>query len=252
MKDSQTSWQKVSEWYGRLVGKEGHYYHQHIILPQSLRLLALQKDASLLDLACGQGVLARKIPPEVYYVGIDIAASLIEQAKQQDKNRRHTYFVADVSRELPVAKNDFTHAAIILALQNIKNPEAVMRNAREHLKPEGRFLLVLNHPSFRIPRQTRWNIDEPNKTQYRRIDRYMTPLEIPVATHPGHGARSDITRSYHLPLSEYSRMLWGNGFVIEKLEEWISEKHSVGEAAKMENRAREEFPLFLAILARKD
>ena len=113
-------------------------------------------------------------------------------------------------------------------------------------------MLVLNHPCFRIPRQTRWDIDEPNKTQYRRIDRYMTPLEIPVATHPGHGARSETTRSYHLPLSEYSRMLCGNGFVIEKLEEWISEKHSVGEAAKMENRARKEFPLFLAILARKD
>ena len=34
-------------------------------------------------------------------------------------------------------------------------------------------------------------------------------------------------------------------------EEWISDKRSMGKRAGMENRAREEFPLFLAILAKK-
>ena len=79
----------------------------------------------------------------------------------------------------------------------------------------------------------------------------MTPLSIPVAASPSKGAKSTATWSYHFPLSEYSRMLLDNGFVIEKIEEWISDKSSVGEAAKMENRARKEFPLFMAILARK-
>jgi len=38
--------------------------------------------------------------------------------------------------------------------------------------------------------------------------------------------------------------------VIEKIEEWASDKDSVGKAAKMENRARAEIPLFMAIQAK--
>ncbi|MBI4267141.1 MAG: methyltransferase domain-containing protein [Chloroflexi bacterium] len=250
--DSETSWENVSEWYGRLSGKGGHYYHQHIVLPRSLRLLELKADSALLDLACGQGVLARQIPAEVAYTGVDIAPSLINQARRLDKDRKHVYVVADVSRDLPIIQRDFSHASIILALQNIKDPEGVISNARVHLERNGRFLIVLNHPCFRIPRQTRWDIDPQNKLQYRRVDRYMTPMKIPFAVSPSRGERSEKIWSYHFPLSHYSQWLLKHGFVIEKIEEWISDKHSTGRAARMENQARKEFPLFLAILARKD
>ncbi len=252
MRKQDTSWQKVSEWYGAAVGRGGHYYHQHVILPNSLKLLDLQPGDALLELACGQGVLARYIPGGVYYAGIDVAPALIQQAKRLDKNKSHVYLVADVSRRLPVEKKDFSHAAIILALQNIKSPEEVVRNARQHLKKGGRFLIVLNHPYFRIPRQTRWGIDEESKIQYRRVDRYLSHLAIPIAAHPGQRAKSEVTWSYHVPLAEYSQMLAEQGFVMERLEEWVSDKYSVGDAAKMENRARGEFPLFMALLARKD
>ena len=70
-----------------------------------------------------------------------------------------------------------------------------------------------------------------------------------VTMHPGE-AKSPLTWSFHQPISAYTKMLTDNGFVIEKLEEWTSDKESVGKAGKMENRARAEFPLFLAILAR--
>ena len=87
MKNDRTSWQNVSGWYGKVVGEEGHYYHQQVILAQSLRLLDLQTDSSLLDLACGQGVLARRIPGEMYYTGVDSSKNLINQAKRLDKNK---------------------------------------------------------------------------------------------------------------------------------------------------------------------
>jgi hypothetical protein len=46
-------------------------------------------------------------------------------------------------------------------------------------------------------------------------------------------------------------MLFENGFAIEKIEEWTSEKQSEGKMARAENRARDEFPMFMAILAVK-
>ena len=47
-------------------------------------------------------------------------------------------------------------------------------------------------------------------------------------------------------------MLQQAGFVIQLIEEWGSDKSSVGSAARMENRSRQEFPLFLALKAIKN
>ena len=247
----QTSWEPVSEWYNNKVGKAGHYYHQQVVVPRALRLLALRDGSSVLDLAAGQGVLARHLPENIYYQGIDVAPSLIAEAKKSNQIPLHHFTVADITRPtLPIQKKDFTHAAIILALQNIAQPEKALQTAAQYLRPSGQLVIVLNHPCFRIPRQSSWEIDPKNKTQFRRIDRYLSPLKIPITAHPGQ-RRSTVTWSFHQPLAAYTQMLHDAGFVIEVMEEWVSDKKSEGTVAKMENRSRSEFPLFLAILAKK-
>jgi ubiquinone/menaquinone biosynthesis C-methylase UbiE len=248
---SNTSWQKVSGWYNNLVGNKGHYFHEHVVIPGVLKLLKLEKGNTLLDIACGQGVLAHQIEKDTVYHGVDAAASLIQYAKTNDRNLLHSYSVADVTKVLSFPLSSFTHATIILALQNIETPEKVLENVQKHLRLGGKLVIVLNHPSFRIPRQTSWEIDEQNKIQYRRINAYLSPLKIPITMHPGKKP-SSLTWSFHRPLSFYTDSLAKSGFVIENIAEWTSDKVSVGKAAKMENYARNEIPLFMAILARKD
>jgi ubiquinone/menaquinone biosynthesis C-methylase UbiE len=252
---SSTSWQSVGKWYNETVGEEGHYYHQSLIIPNVLKLLnfSANEPASLLDLACGQGVLSRHLPSSVSYVGVDAAAQLISAAKhyqQQNKKSSHQFIQADVTQTLPFQQVTFSHASLILALQNIEHPQAVFKNASLHLQSGAPFVIVINHPCFRIPRQSSWKVDEENKVQYRRIDRYMSSMKIPIQTHPGKGKESPQTWSFHHPLSDYSRWLKETGFTIELIEEWCSNKVSEGRAAKMENRSRQEIPLFMAILAR--
>ena len=75
-------------------------------------------------------------------------------------------------------------------------------------------------------------------------------MEIPVNTNPS-DRNSEVTWSYHYPLSEYSKMLKNCNFVIKEIQEWTSDKESEGKFAKMENRGRSEFPLFLTIVATK-
>lgn len=245
----KTSWEKESSWYSKATEGRGHYFHEHLVIPNAIRLLKLGKDSSLLDLACGSGVLARAIPKTVPYLGIDVSRSLIESARREDHDSLHSYAVSDVTKKLPTDEQ-FSRVAVILALQNIKEPALAIENAAKHLENGGVFVIVLNHPSFRIPRQSSWGIDEQNKMQYRKINRYLTPLEIPINMHPGK-SESSVTWTYHLPLSAYTDMLDRNGFVIKRLEEWSSDKVSEGKKQKMENRARSEFPLFMAIQAIK-
>jgi hypothetical protein len=76
-------------------------------------------------------------------------------------------------------------------------------------------------------------------------------MKIPIQMHPGKGQSSSQTLSFHHSLSDYSRWLKEAGFTIDLIEEWCSNKVSEGRAAKMENRSRQEIPLFMAIVARK-
>jgi len=246
-----SSWQKVSKWYNKAVGDEGHYYHQHVIMPNLNRILKLKERESILDLACGQGILERSLDKNVEYFGIDLAGNLIREAESKKTNPNHRFYVADASKDLPIVKNNFDSGAIILALQNIKKPFGVIRNFAKHLKKGGKLVIVLNHPIFRIPQHSSWGEDVNKKIQYRRIDSYMTPQEISIVAHPGK-EESENTWSFHYPLSAYSEMLFDNGFCIEKIEEWISDKKSTGSKAYMEDKARKEFPLFMAIIAKKN
>jgi SAM-dependent methyltransferase len=252
MESDPTEWEPVHRWYDQLVGAEGHYYHRQIILPKLLPLFEFSnfKDPSLLDLGCGQGILARNLPTFVSYCGIDLSPSLIKAAKKKS-GRNQIFVVGDICKTLPLKKKDFTHAASILALQNVAHPESAIHQCAQHLVPGGILALVLNHPCFRIPRQSEWGVDELKKIQYRRIDRYLTPLKIPIDMRPGKGKNFEQTWSFHHSISDFSRFLANAGFVIQIFEEWTSDKKSTGSKAKMENRARTEFPLFLTILAKK-
>ncbi|MDB6081070.1 MAG: hypothetical protein JWO53_342, partial [Chlamydiia bacterium] len=191
----------------------------------------------------------RKIPKETRYVGLDISSNLIKDAKQYiSPTTPHTFIVHDITKPLPLKKElQFTHATCILALQNIEEPQKVFANIRPYMQPGAKLLLVMNHPAFRIPRQSSWGFDEATKIQYRKLNAYMSPQQIPIQMNPGKSEES--TLSFHYPLSSYSLWLKENGFAIELIEEWCSDKTSTGAAAKWENRARKEFPLFLTILA---
>lgn len=244
-------WDHVANWYDKLVGEIGHYYHKHVVIPNVLRILKGQKSGSLLDLGCGQGVLERVLPEGIAYCGVDISKDLIKDAKARSKRSNSSFIIGDITSELELSPTSFTSAALILAVQDIDDVEKVFQNAAKYLESDGTFIIVMNHPYYRIPRQSSWGIDPEKKIQFRRIDRYLTPLQVPIQTSPGKGVKSETVYHYHQPLSFYSRLLNKTGFTIELIDEWVSNKTSTGTNAKMENRAREEFPLFLCLICRK-
>ncbi|MDP1608032.1 MAG: class I SAM-dependent methyltransferase [Chlamydiales bacterium] len=248
-----TSWEQAEPWYNSCVGEKGHYYHQSLIIPSSLRMLGISEKStgSLLDLGCGQGVLARHLPKGIDYVGIDASASLIRNAVKETKGPHRKFLTADVTEPLSLPKKDFDRAIFILSLQNMEDAKKALANASEHMKKKGELLLVLNHPCFRIPRQSDWGVDEKAHLQYRRMNVYMSPLKIPIQTHPGQGKQSTNTYSFHHPLSYYVSLLAEESLFISGMEEWCSDKQSEGGRARIENRARKEFPLFLALKAIK-
>lgn len=247
--NNSTSWEDSSKWYHELVGGEGHYYHKQLIFPYLLSILKTKKkEQSLLDLGCGQGAFALALFKEFDYDGVDISPSLIKAAKAQVKSPNRRFHVYDVCQPFDLGKT-FSHVTMILSLQNMADPKEALMNAKRHLKQGGSLILLLNHPCFRIPRQSSWGVDEHKKSQYRRIDHYMTPMTIPIDMRPGR-EQQETTLSFHYPLSYLFSLLHTCGFTVANLHELCSDKESTGKHANMENRARKEIPLFLALVAK--
>lgn len=243
-----TSWEPIARDYHQIVHLDGHYYHQKVILPQLLPLLSLHSESSVLDIGCGQGILERMIPKGCRYLGMDLSPSLVAIATKLRKSKKHHFLVQDLTQPLPQNSNFslFSCAVAILSLQNMEEPDKAIQNTAQLLQYQGRFFLVLNHPCFRIPRCSSWHYDESKKLLSRKMDRYLSPMKIPIFAHPGK-KQSKVSLSFHFPLSYWVHALSASGFVIENMEEWISPKKSLGSRAKAENLCRKEFPLFLMI-----
>jgi ubiquinone/menaquinone biosynthesis C-methylase UbiE len=245
-----TSWNKVSSWYDQLVGKKGSDYHKNVIIPGALAMLVPQEGEKILDVACGQGVFARCLRARGAAVtGIDAAKGLIKLAQQRSPDIK--YLTADATNLKMFAAGSFDAVSCIMAIMNIDPLDAAIREMGRVLKKEGRLLLVLSHPCFRIPRQSGWVVDLEKKEQFRRIDGYMTPRKFPIQMHPGADPTIE-TWTFHRPLARYFQALAENGLVVDQLEEWVSHRQSLpGPMKKAEDRMREEIPLFLAIAAIK-
>ena len=241
----KTSWGKVAEWYGTYL-ERGNNYQKDVILPNLLRFLSLKEHENVLDLACGQGFFSREFTKTgAHVVGSDIAPELIKEAEKGA--HKMNFYVAPASNLLFAKNNQFDTVVSVLAVQNIEDILLTCTEVNRVLIPGGRFVVVLNHPAFRVLKRSSWGFDEKNNTQYRRVDGYLSAARVSINMHPG-SKKTVNTTSYHRSLQDFFKAFAGAGFVVTRLEEWISQKKSnAGPRQKAENIARKEILLFMAI-----
>ncbi len=248
--NNKTTWGNVAGWYDELISGEDTYQTK-VILPNILRLL-MPTGKKVVDIACGQGFFSKALMDAgAQVVGVDISPNLIAIA-QKNNSENLRFEVLPANNMTSLLNESFDDAILILAVQNIKEMAETFKEAARVLVKGGKFIIVLNHPCFRIPKESQWNFDEEKDVQYRRIDKYNSSFSTEIDMNPGEKASLKKTVSFHRPLQDYFKALSSAGFVIVGLEEWISHKKSEnGPRARAENQARKEFPLFLTIIAEK-
>lgn len=251
-----TSWGRVADWYEEHL-QDSDTYHAHVILPYVLRLFSSYGSSvrTVLEIGCGEGYFARALAAKGYTVSAsDISKELIEKAKKNAgtvaTSHAVHWFIADAAAQRDIAPRSHDVVLAVLTLQNMRNLHAVCKEVSRVLKPRGRFVFVLNHPSFRIPKASSWEYDGKKNMQYRRIEKYMSEHEIAIDMQPGKKSGTHAyTVSFHRPLSTFIQHLSKNGFAVTKLDELISHRTSVGPRAHAENTSRKEFPLFMTVEA---
>jgi len=244
--NKNTSWGKVAGWYDKIVNADDSY-QANVILPNVMRIMVPARGEKILDLGCGQGFFSHALSADGAMVtGIDVGSELLDIAKMHAT--RNEEFLSASADNLKVFRDKTFDAAIsVLAIQNIENMSQAFKEVSRVLKLHGRFVIVLNHPAFRIPGKTSWGFDEKTSTQYRRLDGYLGESRAEIDMHPGTAGKV-VTYSFHRPLQVYSKTLANAGLVIARIEEWVSHKHSEsGPRKDAEDKARKEIPMFMCL-----
>ncbi|MCC6969098.1 MAG: methyltransferase domain-containing protein, partial [Phycisphaerales bacterium] len=162
-----TSWDHVARWYEELLDRGRSDHQRDVIVPGTLRLLQPRAGARILDVACGEGMLCRKLASlGVEAVGVDASPRLIDAARAASAAPptpgapRPRFEVGDARAIGALDLGTFDAAACIMALMNIDPVEPTLRGIAASLKPGGSFVAVILHPAFRAPGQTSWGWDE--------------------------------------------------------------------------------------------
>lgn len=248
----QGGWDPVADWYAGWVGEHGSDHHRLLAIPAVLDMLAPAPGEAILDIGAGSGVLAPHIAAAgAHYTGIEISPRLLRYAWQN--HGRDGRFLHGDATNLPAVAGlqpaSFDGAVFMLSIQDMEPLDAVLASAAWALRHHGRLVLLMTHPCFRVPRQSGWGWDEGRKLRFRRVDRYLTPLSVPMKRYDD-GRRA--TRSHHRPLEVYINALATCGLLVDQLVELPTFRAaSSGPHARAENNANREFPLFLGIRARR-
>jgi len=213
-----------------------------------MRLADIDKGELVLDVGCGQGVLAHHVlKAGGRYLGVDASEAMIRLARRR---RESVEFEVGDARDLTgttsVEPGSVDVAVFMLSVQDMDPLDQVMASVATTLRVGGRCIVFLVHPAFRAPRGSGWGYDDARKLTYRRVERYLTPAAVPMKAYAEVGAAPrGSTISFHRPVQAYVAALVAHGMVVDAYEE-LPDPVSFADKA-----GSPEIPLFLALRARR-
>jgi SAM-dependent methyltransferase len=246
-----TGWGQVASWYNNTINSQ-YSVQKETILPQLQKLLPIEKvkGKSVLDLGCGTGMfLEQYIGSASKLVGLDIDDFLVKKDKIE-------FVLGDATNAVKLiqAKNPenlapkFDIILSILSIPNIRDLHKLAEEIKTLLDKNGKFIAVINHPTFRVPQSSDWYYDEKSKKQGRVVYQYKTAHTIKIDMNPGQMSHKKFTYTFHRSIDDIINTFSKVGLAITFSKEIASHKKSgKGPKQKAEDMARLEIPMFWLI-----
>jgi 2-polyprenyl-3-methyl-5-hydroxy-6-metoxy-1,4-benzoquinol methylase len=224
---SRQAWDANALFWDERMG-EGNDFVTVLLWPAILRLLDLRPGQRILDAACGNGLISRRLAALGAQVeAFDFSAELLRlaEARSPKGESRISYRLLDATdeqalREAFGSSAPFDSALCNMALFDMAEIEPLFRALPKLLKPGGAFVFTIVHPAFNNPATAKigeeW--DEGGViTRYAvKVWRYMTAF-----TASGVAMRDQPTPQpyFHRPLQAYLQLGFRRGFVLDGFEE---------------------------------
>jgi SAM-dependent methyltransferase len=189
--------------------------------------LALQSGERVLDIACGTGVVARRLAHLGGRVtAVDFSPALIERAKLrgQSSGEAIQYGVADATDEEALSalgEKQFDAVVSTMALMDMPVIAPLYRAVRRLLKAEGRFVVATAHPTFNSanPIFVMEKADQNGQLVETRSMKLTSYLDIPPVKAAGAPGEPAPHLYYHRPLHQLLNEAFAAGLVLDGLEE---------------------------------
>lgn len=155
-RETHAAWEANAAFWDERM-REGNDFVEVLIWPATKRLLALQPGERVLDIACGNGLYARRMAAMgAEVVAFDFSEKLVELARQRTTkhSERIVYSVLDATDEaalLALGEGQFDAALCQMALFDMAEIEPLLRALARLLRPGGRFVFSVMHPCFNNP-----------------------------------------------------------------------------------------------------
>ena len=218
-------WDQKAAFWDNLHGDEGNLFHRRLISPAVEHLLNIQPDETVLDAACGNGVLARRLAAlGAQVTAVDFSTKLIELAQARGQSAGHpiNYQVVDATDEAALmALGQFDAVVCTMALMDMPVITPLYRAVHQMLKPGGRFVIATAHPAFNSNNPIFYaEMEDCEGTLIRskgvKINAYR---EIPPVKGAGAPNEPNPHYYYHRPLSQLLGEAFAVGLVLDGIEE---------------------------------
>lgn len=151
--DTADIWRRLGPFWDAYTGPEGRPFHRQVLNPVTESLLDLRAGDKVLDIACGNGHLSRRMARlGAHVVAFDVSEPLIRRAlAHTDPGASIEYLVRDATdREalLSLGVAQFDAAVANMALMDIPGLDPLIEALSRLLKPSGRFVVSVLHPCF--------------------------------------------------------------------------------------------------------
>lgn len=225
--EGRALWDQKSEFWDNLHGDRGNRFHRELVGPAVERLLALQPGERMLDVACGNGTMARRMAElRAVVTAVDFSPALIEraQARGQADGPPIAYEVVDATDEgalVALGAGRFDAVVCTMALMDMPVIAPLYRAVVQLLAQGGRFVFATSHPAFNSnnPIFTSEKTDvngQVIETHALKLTRYLTSDATKAAGAPG---EPNPHYYYHRPLHELLGEAFAAGLVLDGLEE---------------------------------
>jgi 2-polyprenyl-3-methyl-5-hydroxy-6-metoxy-1,4-benzoquinol methylase len=223
--ESRDIWDTNAElWDSRIENPNS--WQSTLIAPMVERMLNIQPDERVLDIACGNGLFSRRLAElGAQVVASDFSPKMIELAKQRSTEfgDRIAYHVVDATDEAALLAlgevRSFDAAVCNMALMDMPAIEPLFRAAAKLLKPDGRFVFSVAHPCFNGFERTM----QPELPDYDDVPTYTIKVRryLSAEVSKGDAIYQQPKQQYywHRPLHMLLNSAFASGLVMDWLEE---------------------------------
>ncbi len=164
------AWDALAPTWVENFRRDDEYHHTNIILPEVYRLLNAQNNEMILDVACGEGRVARHLAGcGAKVTGIDISKMLDHAIAKENEERlgiEYHELYAEALAEM-FGESVFDKVVCNMALMDIADFKTSLKQIAYVLKNDGIFVFSITHPAFvfpscrgiKIPRDSQRNED---------------------------------------------------------------------------------------------